>query len=130
MHLKLQPASPIPVYLQIVEQIRHGIAVGLLKADDELPSVRVLASQHLINPNTVARAYLELEREGLICKRRGTGTYVSAHAVALRQEDRLRLVADLLDKALLAAEEFGLAPEQIRRLFEKRCKRTVVETER
>jgi GntR family transcriptional regulator len=130
MHLKLQPASPIPVYLQIVEQIRHGIAVGLLKADDELPSVRVLASQHLINPNTVARAYLELEREGLICKRRGTGTYVSAHAAALRQEDRLRLVADLLDKALLAAEEFGLAPEQIRRLFEKRCKRTVVETER
>src|ERR1017187_3885986 len=65
MRLKLQPASPIPTYLQIVEQIRHGIAVGHLKADDELPSVRTLASQQLINPNTVARAYLELKRDGL-----------------------------------------------------------------
>src|ERR1017187_2636497 len=65
MRLKLQPASPIPTYLQIVEQIRHGIAAGHLKADDGLPSVRTLASQQLINPNAVARAYLELERDGL-----------------------------------------------------------------
>src|ERR1017187_10059277 len=73
MRLKLQPASPIPTYLQIGEQIRHGIAVGHLKADDELASVRTLASQQLINPNTVARAYLELERDGL--GGHGTGVY-------------------------------------------------------
>jgi len=130
MHLKLQPASPIPVYLQIVEQIRHGIAAGVLKADDELPSVRTLASQNLINPNTVARAYLELEREGFVSKRRGSGTYVSAHAAALGREHRLRLVAGLLDQALAAAEGFGLTEQQVRGLFEERWKCSVAESER
>jgi GntR family transcriptional regulator len=77
MQLKLEPASPIPMYLQIVEQIRHGIATGSLRAGDELPSVRALALEHLINPNTVARAYLELEHAGLVAKRRGAGTYVA-----------------------------------------------------
>ena len=130
MRLKLQPASPMPVYLQIVEQIRHGIAAGVLKADDELPSVRTLASGNLINPNTVARAYLELEREGFVSKRRGSGTYVSAHAAALGREHRLRLVAGLLDQALAAAEELGLTEQQVRALFEERRKCSVAESER
>jgi GntR family transcriptional regulator len=123
MQLRLQPASPIPMYLQIVEQVRNSVAAGLLKPEDELPSVRSLAARHLINPNTVARAYLELEREGLLSKRRGTGTYVSSEAAALGREHRLRLVADLLDKALAAAAEFGLTAEQVQRLFQDRRKR-------
>ena len=68
------------MYLQIVEQVRRAVAAGGLQADDEMPSVRALASEHLINPNTVARAYLELEREGLLTKRRGAGTYVAHDA--------------------------------------------------
>jgi GntR family transcriptional regulator len=120
MRLKLEPASPIPMYLQIVEQVRHRIAAGTLQADEELPSVRVLASEHLINPNTVARAYLELEREGLLSKRRGAGTYVSTGATELSATHRVRVVQELLDKAMAAAAEFGLPPQQVRELVEER----------
>ena len=120
MHLKLESASPIPMYLQIVEQIRHRIAAGVVQADDELPSVRALASEHLINPNTVARAYLELEREGLLCKRRGAGTYISAYASELGEIHRIRVVRELLDKALMTAFEFGLTTKQLRTLIDER----------
>jgi GntR family transcriptional regulator len=120
MRLKLEPASPIPMYLQIAAQVRHAIAVGTLRAEEELPSVRALASGHLINPNTVARAYLELEREGLLAKRRGAGTYVSAAAEALGQRQRVRAVRELLDKALAEAKEFGLTAQQVRALVEER----------
>jgi GntR family transcriptional regulator len=124
MRLKLEPASPIPMYLQIVEQVRHRIAAGTLQADDELPSVRVLASEHLINPNTVARAYLELEREGMLSKRRGAGTYVAAGATELSAPHRVRAVGELLDKALAAAAEFGLSAGQVRELVEERLSET------
>jgi len=107
------------MYLQIVEQVRHAIASGAARAGDELPSVRALASEHLINPNTVARAYLELEREGLLSKRRGAGTYVSDSAAALSQRHRLRVVGALLDEALAAAAEFGLTSQQVDALWEK-----------
>lgn len=127
MQLRVQPASPIPIYLQIVEQIRYGIAAGTLKADDEMPSVRALAAQHLVNPNTVARAYLELEREGLLSKRRGAGTYVSAQAEQLGREHRLRAVSQLLEKAVRAAGEFGLTARQVRALLEERLKSAEVE---
>jgi len=119
MYFSLESASPIPMYLQIVEQVRHAVAAGALQAGEELPSVRALASHHLINPNTVARAYLELEHEGLLSKRRGSGTYVSDTAEALSQQHRLRAVAELLQKALAAAREFGLTDQQLRALWEK-----------
>ncbi len=108
------------MYLQIVEQVRHEIAAGSLRADDELPSVRALAAKHLINPNTVARAYLELERDGFLCKRKGAGTYVSADAIALSGKHRIHAVGELLDKALTAAAEFGLSDKQVRELVEQR----------
>jgi GntR family transcriptional regulator len=127
MQLKVQSASPIPIYLQIVEQIRYAIAAGILQANDELPSVRALAVEHLINPNTVARAYLELERENLLSKRRGAGTYVSARAAAMDSQFRERTVGDLLEKAVATAAELGLTDEQVRRLLEERLKHAEVE---
>jgi GntR family transcriptional regulator len=120
MHLKLEPASPVPMYLQIVEQVRHALAAGALRPGDELPSVRTLAARHLINPNTVARAYLELERDGFLCKRRGAGTYVSADAAALSAGDRLRAVRALLDKAFTAAWDYGFTQPEIRELMDER----------
>ena len=92
MQLKLNPASPIPIYSQIFDQVRCAIAAGALKPDDELPSVRALAVEHLINPNTVARAYLELEREGFVSKKRGAGTYVSSQAARLGEKEKARIV--------------------------------------
>jgi GntR family transcriptional regulator len=124
LHLKLQPASPIPIYLQIVDQVRHSVVAGALRPEDELPSVRSLASKYLINPNTVARAYLELEREGLVSKKRGTGTYISAEAAGcIVPEQRIKIVADLLDKALSTAMEFGFSRSDIRELLDDRLER-------
>ena len=127
MQLKLQPASPIPLYLQIVEQIRYAIATGSLQANDEMPSVRALALEHLINPNTVARAYLELERENLLSKKRGAGTYVSPDAPAVDSQFRERTVGDLLEKAVAAAAELGLSDRQVRDLLEARIRSVKVE---
>lgn len=117
---KLEPASPIPMYLQLIDQIRHDIAAGRLRPGDELPSVRALASHHLINPNTVARAYLELERQGLLTKRRGAGTYIAENAQSFTAPQRLRTVSDLIDQALAAAEEFDIPPAQVRALIDQR----------
>jgi GntR family transcriptional regulator len=130
VQLKLAPASPIPMYLQIVEQVRRAVASGSLQADDEMPSVRALASEHLINPNTVARAYLELEREGLLSKRRGAGTYVAHDAAGLRDAQRTRIVTGLIDKAVAAARDFGWAPEQTRKAFEERLNHAGTERKR
>ena len=108
------------MYLQIVEQVRRAIAAGVLEADEEMASVRALASEHLINPNTVARAYLELERGGLLAKRRGTGTYVAHVAAPVRQEHRKRIMADLLEQVAETARQFGWTPEQVHRALEDR----------
>ncbi len=93
MELRIDTSDGIPIYLQIVDQIKRSVAVGRLKPEDPLPSVRQLALDLTINPNTVARAYLELEHEGVIYKRQGQGTFVSAQALdASRREaqpDRL-----------------------------------------
>jgi GntR family transcriptional regulator len=120
MRLKLDTTSPVPIYSQIVEQVRCAIAAGALKPDDEMPSVRALATEHLINPNTVARAYLELEREGLLSKKRGTGTYVSSQAARLGERDKARIVRELLDKALAQAMQLHMPAKQVREIFEDR----------
>ena len=123
LHLRLDTAAGVPIYLQLIEQIKYRIATGALKADDALPPVRTLARAHLINPNTVARAYLELEREGVIYKRRGMGTYVSEMGVSMSPEDRLNIVRKLMEKALVEGTQLGLARTSLRRLFEKTLKK-------
>lgn len=119
LHLRLDTTRGMPIYLQLIEQIKYHIATGILKADDELPSVRALASAHLINPNTVARAYLELEREGIIYKRRGMGTYVAEKGVSMSTQERLNIVRKLMEKALVEGTQLGLDAASLRRVFEE-----------
>ncbi len=119
LHLRLDTAGGMPIYLQLIEQIKYHIATGILKADDELPSVRALACAQLINPNTVARAYLELEREGVIYKRRGMGTYVAAKEVSMSNEERLNITRNLMEKALVEGTQLGLDAASLRRVFEE-----------
>ena len=92
----------------------------MLRPHDELPSVRALAGQYLINPNTVARAYRELEQGGLIYKKRGMGTYVAERKVTLGRKERFEIVRKLLDKALVQAVELGLSPAEMRQVFRER----------
>jgi GntR family transcriptional regulator len=100
-----------PIYVQIMDEVRRGIATGLLGADDALPSVRQLAVDLRINPNTVAQAYRELEREGIVEARRGQGTFVVVEHLGARQ---LKAIArDVADRALRDAHRNGLGPDEL-----------------
>ena len=113
-------SSGVPIYRQLIEQVKYQIATGVLKPHDELPSVRALAGQYLINPNTVMRAYLELERDGVIYKKRSVGTYVAEKDVSMSREEKFKIVRQLLDKTLVQAAELGLSPVDMQQVFQER----------
>ena len=102
-----------PIYDQIADQIRFRIVAGQLKAGDELPTIRGLAQSLRVNPNTVARAYRELEQQGLVEKRRTTGTFVAEltqrHGIA----ERRRMLAPQIDKLLIQSRQLGLSLDDV-----------------
>lgn len=104
MNLHLAQHSGVPPYLQIVTQIKQLIASGRLKVDQELPPIRTLAEKLLINPNTVARAYRELEAAGWVYTKRGSGTFVSPGSSSYSTETRKKQIEERV-KALLAEAE-------------------------
>src|ERR687897_1142656 len=101
MQIHISPTDGVPIYLQIVNQVKYLVSSGRLAAGEELPPIRALAEQLLVNPNTVARAYRELELAGVVEKRRTAGTYVSGAASKLARRERLKIVGERVD-ALLA----------------------------
>lgn len=107
LHFNLSQGEGVPLYLQLVQQIKHFIATGRLTAEDELPPVRVLAQQLLVNPQTVVRAYRELETQGLIYKRRGAGTYVSARGTPYTDEECRRILSERARSLLVEARSLG-----------------------
>ena len=127
MDLRIDTSDGVPIYLQIVEQIKRGVAVGRLKPEDPLPSVRQLALELTINPNTVARAYLELEHEGVIYKRQGQGTYVSEQAAEASKRERNRIIGALFERGILEGARFGMSESEINELFRQSLQRAKVE---
>ncbi|HLH16347.1 MAG TPA: GntR family transcriptional regulator [Bryobacteraceae bacterium] len=119
MNIEIDTGNGVPIYLQIVEQIKRNVAMGRLRAEEGLPSVRQLAVDLTINPNTVARAYLELEHEGIIYKRQGQGTFVSAQAEETSRRERQREAAALLEQALAEAFDSGMTREEIGELYRR-----------
>lgn len=119
----------IPIYRQIVDQIRDRIFSGVLRGGDELPPIRTLATDLAVNPNTVARAYRELETDGLVEKRRTTGTFVSPSAVAESLAARRRRLREPIDALIAQARGLGFDQEQLldeirRRLSQSGAKRS------
>lgn len=105
IRLKIEPETPVPIYVQIEEQVRALIAAGQLRPGDQLPTIRQLAVDLGVNPNTVARTYLELERAGFITTQRGRGTFVAgvpdeARQAQLREEKLRALLRTAIDEAL------------------------------
>lgn len=111
MLIALDPRDPRPLYLQIIDEVRRALVLGTLRADDALPSVRQLAAQLRINPNTVSQAYRELEREGVLEVRRGQGTYVAHAWVGDRQ--RAALARQVATRALQDAHRNGLEADDL-----------------
>jgi GntR family transcriptional regulator len=116
MILRLNPSSGVPVYLQIIEQVKHAIATGAVTAGEQLPSVRQMAEDLLINPNTVARAYRDLEQEGIIELKHGSGAFISA-SIAPPSKSMHKAQA-VVKSAIDQLTSFDLAEEEIRRLIE------------
>ncbi len=118
--MRIEADNHVPVYLQIVEHLRSGIAAGVYRAGEALPSLRVLALDLKVNPNTVQRAYEEMERQGLIESRRGVGMFVAvrgARSAAAAQAEEA--AEEALGQAVRAASAAGLGAERIRELFER-----------
>jgi GntR family transcriptional regulator len=119
LFISIDASSGLPIYLQIVNQIKTGIALGRLLPEDPLPSVRQLALELAVNPNTVARAYLDLEYEGVIYKRQGAGTFVSVQGVEMSKNERRKVLGELIEKALVEGINLGLEEEELRETFER-----------
>jgi len=116
MILRLNPSSGIPLYLQLMEQIKHAVETEAIRAGDQLPSVRKLAEEMVINPNTVARVYRELEREGIIEVRHGAGAYVRDDVVS--RTKLMRKAQDVVESAVDRLESLDLTEDEVRRLIE------------
>jgi GntR family transcriptional regulator len=123
MIFHIQQDSPVPIYEQIVAQVTFAVATGTLQPGDFIPSLRDLAWDLVINPNTVARAYTELERRGVVESRRGRGMAVAAEAVPACRQRRLQIVRERIRAALREAVFSGLAPEEIKKVLDEELTR-------
>src|SRR5580698_2263632 len=118
MSFRLTPTTGQPLYLQLMQQIRHAVETGALQDGDQLPGIRTLAEELLVSPNTVAKAYSELEHEGLVELRQGAGAFISLNRRTRRLLDHIenarRRAAGLIEEL----REEGLRDDEIRRVFE------------
>jgi GntR family transcriptional regulator len=115
---RLNPNSGIPIYLQLMEQIKHGIENGTLRPGEQLPAIRKVAESMVMNPNTVAKAYRELEHEGLVELRQGAGAFIAANAHAKETTDRMGSARPVVEKAVERLLALGLSEEEIRRMVD------------
>lgn len=120
--LKVDPSSPVPVFEQIIRQVKLEVARGRLKSHDRLPAVRELAIDLLLNPNTVQRAYGDLAREGVIYTRKGLGAFVAEIRPSLSEAAREERLAEEADRFIADAVHLGLGIDEIRKLVEARLR--------
>jgi GntR family transcriptional regulator len=120
MQVHLSLTDGVPIYLQIVNQVKHLISSGRLAPGEELPPIRTLAEQLLVNPNTVARAYRELELAGAVVKRRTAGTYVSDAGSPLSRKERMRIVTERVDALLAESRQLKIPVDDVVDLLRRR----------
>ena len=120
MHVRISPTDGVPIYLQIVNQVKYLVAAGRLAPGEELPPIRTLADRLMINPNTVARAYRELEVAGVVVKRGTTGTFVSATGSPLARKERVRILTERIDALLAEARQLGFSFDELADLIRRR----------
>jgi GntR family transcriptional regulator len=120
--MTIEPASFVPIYEQIKKEIKSRISLGSLRPNDSLPSIRDLAGELVVNPNTVARAYRDLEQEGFIYTRKGKACFVAEDSAALIRKANQSLLGEIFESAIEEAAKFGFSAEEIREAFEERFK--------
>lgn len=118
----VDPRSGVPIYLQLIEQVKRGVALGTLASGEQLPTVKALALELTVNPNTVARAYRDLERDGVIETSPGRGSFVRNNGTA-SAELRTDVAEPAVDNAIRTAKGLGLDSNEVRRLFARALSR-------
>jgi GntR family transcriptional regulator len=120
MIIKIDTTSSIPIYAQIVDQIKRAVASGALRDGDPLPSLRETSVKLRVNPLTVDKAYKLLERDGLVETRHGLGTFVKANADFVANGFRLEVLTKTVDDLLIDAHHLGITADELKRLLDKR----------
>jgi GntR family transcriptional regulator len=123
MLFHVNPSSGVPIYVQIETQVKNAVAAGALKRDQALPSVRKLASELGINPNTVARAYQELERAGVIATVQGGGTYVAENVPRFLKSEKFRRLLPYARQIAVEGIQLGLTEEEILEMVQEELER-------
>lgn len=119
MLIHVNASSGVPVYVQIGTQVKNAVAAGALKKGEALPSVRKLAVELRINPNTVARAYQELEREGVIGTVPGGGTYIAGHTPRFLKSEKLRRLQPYARQIAVEGTQLGLNDKEIMEMVQE-----------
>ncbi|MDA1049109.1 MAG: GntR family transcriptional regulator [Planctomycetota bacterium] len=119
MFLNINPSNGIAIYDQVVRQVKFAVAQGAVKPGNLVPSVREMARELAINPNTVARAYLQLQADGVLEQVRGMGLEVADDAVKQCKSERQKMIQDRIRQALVEAKQSGLEGDELRQIIEK-----------
>ena len=122
MRIHISTKDGIPIYQQIITQIKHMVASGRLKPGEIMPPIRVMAEQLLVNPNTVARAYKELEVAGIFTSRQGSGTRVAEKGSPLEYSERLQVIDRLVEGLLVEADQLDFSVEDIIEIIRQKNK--------
>lgn len=120
MQIHISPHDGVPIYLQIVNQVKYLAASGRLSPGEQLPPVRKLAEQLLVNPNTVARAYRELEAAGVLTARQGSGAFISQNGSPLAKREQHKILSERIDALLAEARQMNVDVEMLIKLVRQR----------
>jgi len=120
MHIRISSSEGVPIYVQIVHQVKSLVASGILSPGDEIPPIRTLAETLVINPNTVARAYLELERAGIVRKKQGFGTYIAETKTSFSRREKINAIKGRMDALLVEAQHLSLGLDEVTVLLSER----------
>ena len=120
MQIHISPQDGVPIYRQIINQVKYQVASERLKAGDELPPIRRLAEELLINPNTVARAYRDLEAAGVLLSRRGSGTRVSDNGSPLSHKEKIKILSERAGGLVTESRQLGVKLDEVVELVRQR----------
>lgn len=118
MELRVNPSSGVPIYLQLMEQIKHAVDIGAIRKGEQLPTIRKVAEELAMNPNTVAKAYRELEYQGVIDVLHGSGAFVTEPRTSAAKTAQIRKAGQVLRGAIDKVTALGLSESELRRVFE------------
>lgn len=119
MQFEIDTKTGVPFYRQIINQVKLGIMTGTLKPGDKLPTIRSLAIQLKINPNTIAKAYNEMELSGIVITQVGNGTFIAKQKIERNEEKRRQQLAEICERILAAGKQLGFSKEEIIKILQE-----------